>query len=218
MMGDTVKRDMAKLKPNSCPDLSGTYALTGMVTRSIENETKEQSKYDSLLVPNTWSILEQLPYDHQENMAPKINAYFKKLKPDVEYDKRGMLKRRDFRDKEKINGAYVELKLISGNEYIVNVYSNSKQLLGAFKTKLLDKNSICHDNKYYTFYQEPSAHMVGEDEAFTMRRSSQEVMFYRSESGALVREAVSRTKTVIFGIIPFTQQDPGTIVTFPLIQ
>lgn len=206
MLGDTAERDMAKLTRDPCPDLSGRYMLMSMTTNL------NTSDYVQVIHPNcSEALIEKLPLINSDQVGNVLKVF---VNPNTRTWKSC---HSEIFDRQRINNSYVELRQTDGNEYIVSVYLSSNQLLGTFQTKLLGANSICHDNKYYTFLQEPSAHMVGDDWAFSTKRSSGEMMFYRSESGALIRENVGRTKVIILGAIPTTQQESQIIMTFPAI-
>lgn len=215
MLGDNVNSRMLKLVPSSCPDLSGRYALGGTTLRSISGQLEERMSEDILIG--------YLPTD-QKNMVDDIyESFFDFNRPfRISFRKEKMStypKKFDYvLDGNKTKGAHVVFILAGANEYVVNVYSNSNQLLGAFRTALLSKNSGCFNDKYYTFLQDPTSHMVGEDWAFTTKRSSGEVMIYRSASGGLVRATTGRKKAVVIGIIPTTQPESQTITTFPTVH
>lgn len=213
LLGDTVKRDMSKLTHDPCPDLSGKYELGGTVLSAYGLPDKK-------MVGDI--MISYLPTEQENNVDNIYESLFDFNKPyRINFRKEispTYPRRFDYvLDGNKVKEAYVEFKPTDGNEYIVSVYLSDNHLLGKFQTKLLGANSICHDNKYYTFLQEPSAHMVGDDWAFSTKRSSGEMMFYRSESGALIRENVGRTKVIILGAIPTTQQKSQIIMTFPSI-
>jgi len=213
LLGDTVKRDMSKLTPNICPDLSGKYELGGYKLRTRGLHQNDKQVEDVLMI-------DYLPTEQKNEVDNIYESLFDLNKPfRINYRKTTSPttpKRFDYLlDWNKVKRAYVELSSTAGSEYIVNVYSSNKQFLGKFKTKLLSANSLCSDNKYYTFLQQPSSTMAGEDWTFTVKRSSGEMTFYRSESGAFIRENVGRTKSIVFGIIPITQGKSQIIVTFP---
>jgi len=216
LLGDTVKSDMSKLTPSQCPDLSGRYELRGSKLRTRGLQPNEKQVEDVLMIDYlpTEKIVEiDKIYESlfDLNKPFRIN-YRKTVSPETP-------KRFDYLlDGNKVKSAYVKLSLVADNEYIVHVYSGDSQLLSEFKTKLLAENSLCHDKKYFTFLQEPSAFRSPEDWTYTAKRSSGEMTFYRSETGAFIRENVGRTKSIIFGVIPTTQGESQIIVTFPLAQ
>jgi hypothetical protein len=206
LLGDTAERDMAKLTRDPCPDLSGRYTLMSM-TKNLNT-----SDYVQVIHPNCpEALIDKLPLMNSDQVGNVLKVF---VNPNTRTWKSC---HSEIFDRQRINNSYVELRQTDGNEYVVSVYLSSNQLLGKFQTKLLGTNSICHDNKYYTFLQEPSAHMVGDDWAFSTKRSSGEMMFYRSESGALIRENVGRTKVIVLGAIPTTQPESRIIMAFPAV-
>ena len=225
MLPDTADSIMSSIQPGPCPDLSGRYTLTGMVTKYVGSETKDQSQYDSFLDPNAWSVLEQLPYDHQENIVSKIYTYFMKQESDVEYDKRGMLKRKDFRDIKKIRGAYVGIAKQPDGQYQITVFSNKNEILGTYYSDI-QKNyghylnpqptiyNLCGENKYFHIVQSPANFIHDSLFAYGNQKKSTEIAYYLSTSGELVRRITFHTKVAAYGIAPITPPDEVITYTF----
>ena len=211
LLQDTAPSKVAKLSPSVCPDLSGKYELGGTTIEKIPGLSEEKRGGGLLvgLLPTVDADKVDGIYEYFFNLNRPYQINFRKEKMPT-YPRRF-----DYAlDGNKTKGAYAELMPKGGNEFIVNVYSNSNQLLGTLQTKLLSNDSACHDGKYYSISDDSAIAGPIPDGFFTMARGWRTKVIYRSEIGELIVSESDEVRRVSLGFIPSTAKGIQHTTTF----
>ena len=211
LLQDKAPGKVAKLSPSVCPDLSGKYELGGTTIEKIPGLSEEKRR-GGLLVGFLPTV--------EEDKVDGIYGYFFNLNRPyrINFRKEKMPtypRRFDYvLDGNKTKGAYAELIPKGGNEFIVNVYSNSNQLVGTLQTKLLGNDSACHDVKYYAISDDSVIAGPIADGFFTIARGWRTKVIYRSEIGELIVSESDDIRRVSLGLIPSTANGTQHTTTF----
>lgn len=211
LLQDTALSKVAKLSPSACPDLSGKYELGGTTIEQIPGLSEEKRGGGLLvgLIPTVEADKVDGIYEYFFNLNRPYQINFRKEKMPT-YPRRF-----DYvLDGNKTKGAYAELMLKGGNEFIVNVYSNGNQLVGTLQTKLLGNNSVCHDGRYYTISDDSAIAGPIPDGLFTMARGWRTKVIYRSKIGELIVSEFDEVNRVSLGLIPSTANGIQHTTTF----